>query len=86
MSPKRRELMHRAMDGVTDLSGAMFILHHYKFCDNILIWLISHRYTGKNLSELLIKKFRSSVPSLVDFVIAAANARNINNERIAKTD
>lgn len=86
LSNKRRELMHMAMDGVSDLAGTMYILHHYKYCDNILIWLVSHKYTGKNLSELIVKKFRSHVPSLVDFVVAAANSRTFNNERITEAN
>jgi hypothetical protein len=73
MSDRRRQLMLRAMDDRTDLSGVMFILHHYRFCDNFLIWLIAHQYTGKNLEELVVKKFHSSVPSLVEFIIDHAN-------------
>ena len=80
ISDHRRELMHRAMDGDGELVGVMQILHGYKFCDNILTWLITHRYTGKNLRGLVIR-FHSSVPRLVDFVIDAANGRNLNAER-----
>lgn len=80
ISPRRRELMHRAMDGETELVGVMQILHNYKFCDNILTWLIAHRMTGKSLRELVIK-FHSSVPRLVDFVVEAANGKDMNAER-----
>ena len=75
MTPKRRELMHRAMDGTNDLAGVMHILHGYKFCDNILIWLISHKYTGQHLKDLIVKRFHSSVPALVNYVVSAANGR-----------
>lgn len=81
LSPRRRELMHRAMDGDADLMGVMHILNDYKFCDNILTWLIAHKYTGKNLRGLVIH-FHSSVPRLVDFVVDAANGgQKFNAER-----
>lgn len=85
ISDKRRELMMRVMDGHPDLVGVMHILHGYKFCDNFLIWMVEHRFTGTNLKEIIVKKFRSSVPDLVSFIIARMNAsyvtdlRNINS-------
>ena len=75
MTQKRRELMYRAMDGMHDLVGVMHILDHYKFCDNILIWLICHKYTGKNLQDLVVKRFHSSVPALVEYVVTSANGK-----------
>jgi len=86
LTDKRKALMHRVMDGVTDLSGVMFILHNYKFCDNILQWLISHGYTGKKLVELTVKQFNGNVPSLVNFVVTAANdTGGISNDRVEDT-
>lgn len=73
LTTKRKELMWRVMDGHTDLAGVMHILHGYKYCDNFLIWLIYNGYTGKNLKELVVKQFRSSVPSLVDYIVNATN-------------
>ncbi len=81
LSQKRKELMLRALDGETDLAGTMYILHAYKFCDNILLWLIAHRYTGKSLRDLLVKSFASSVPALVEYVISQANGKDLTNAR-----
>lgn len=72
LSNKRRDLMHRVMDGETDLAGTMHILNGYKFCDNFLIWMIAHKWTGKNLKEIIIKQFHSSIPSLVNYIVEAA--------------
>ena len=71
ISAQRRELMLRAMDGDSDLSGVMFILNDYRFCDNFLIFLIAHHYTGKSLRDLIVGKFKSSVPGLVAFCVDA---------------
>lgn len=72
LAPGRRELMLRVMDGQTELGGTMHILNGYKFCDNFLIWMICHKWTGKNLEEIIIKQFHSSVPSLVAYIVEAA--------------
>lgn len=81
ISDRRRELMHRAMDGMTELGPTMFILHHYTHCDNILTWLILNGWTGKNLADRIVRQFGSSIPQLVDYVVAAANGEVQSNER-----
>lgn len=85
LSQGRKDLMLRTMDGVTDLGGTMHILHHYKFCDNILTWMICHGLTGKRLAEAIVKQFGNSVPALVDFVVSAANQGDISNDRTLHT-
>ena len=80
LSAQRRDLMHAVMDGQNDLDGTMYVLHHYKFCDQMLRWLIAHKYTGKNLEALLVKRFKSSVPALVGYIVDAINGR-ITDER-----
>lgn len=82
ITPKRRELFFRAIDGQQDLLGTMSILHAYKYCDEILMWLIEHNYTGKNLIHLLVKRFKSSVPDLVLFVVDRVNK---SRQKIAAT-
>ena len=83
ITPKRRDLFFRSIDGQQDLLGTMSILHHYKHCDEILEWLIAHNYTGKKLANLLVKKFKSSVPNLVLFVVDRVNkhSEKLNAER-----
>ena len=73
LDPRRKELMHRVMDGDPDLRGVMHILNGYKFCDNFLTWMIENRFTGKNLREIIISRFRGSVPDLVDFMTREMN-------------
>jgi len=79
ISDERRELMHRVMDGQSDLAGAMHILHGYKYCDNFLKWMIENRFTGLHLREIIVKKFRSSMPALVDYMVAQMNATRITD-------
>jgi hypothetical protein len=74
ISPERRELMHRVMDGRHDLMGVMSILHAYKYCDNFLKWLVINRYTGGHLVDLLVKKHRSSVPNLINWILVQMNS------------
>jgi hypothetical protein len=71
--PRTRDLMLRACDGDRELGGVMHILGAYNHRDRILLWLISHRYTGKALRDLLIIRFRGSVHALVQFVVMQVN-------------
>lgn len=76
LTARRKELMLRAMDGRDDLAGLMHCLHQYRFCENFLIWLIAHRYTGDALAELLVRRFDKSVPALVLFLVKECNRRS----------
>jgi hypothetical protein len=76
LTDKRRDLMHRVMYGNPDLAGVMHILHHYKFCDTFLQWMIANNYTGKNLVLLLTRKHGSSVPKLVGEIVTYCNGAN----------
>lgn len=81
ISDERRELMHRVMDGNSELAGVMHILHGYKYCDNFLKWMIENRFTGRNLQEIIVKKFRSSMPEFVDYMVAQMNSTRITDLR-----
>lgn len=55
MSPQRREMFLRIMDGV-DSKQLGHLLHHlndYVHCDRMLKFLIDHDFTGKKLVEVL---------------------------------
>lgn len=67
--------MFAVMDGNFGLAGTMHVLHHYKHCDAFLTWLISNRYTGKNLEQFLVKRFRGSVPMLVEYIVEASRQK-----------
>lgn len=69
--------MLHVMDGNHGLIGALHILHHYKYCDEILTWMVFHRWTGKTLEELIVKKFHSSVHLLVQYVVAHASGKTL---------
>lgn len=77
LTPKRIELMHRAMDGRIELRGVMHVLNGYKFCDNFLIWLIAHGFTGKTLEEIVVKRFRSSIPAMVEWMVLNMNRSDV---------
>ncbi len=79
LTPERKELMHRVMDGQPDLAGIMHMLHHYKYCDEILSWLVEHNYTGKNLVDWVLNKFRKSVPDMVAYVVFKHNKKLSTN-------
>ena len=81
LSQRRRELMHRVMDGRSDLAGVMQMLHGYKFCDNFLIFMIENRWTGDHLADVLVKKFHSSVPSMIEFMVYAMRRMEVDVAR-----
>ena len=81
LSSRRRELMHRVMDGRSDLGPTMFMIHNYTFCDNFLHFLIHHHYTGDNLADILVKKFGSSVPRLINFMVEVIGKASVNAAR-----
>ena len=78
MTPQRREILLAIMDNDYELIGVAHILNGYVHCDAICSWLIEHKYVGKNLRELVVKKFASSVPKLVDYVVLKIN---VNQEK-----
>lgn len=58
MSPHRRDMIHKVMDGQKDLTYVMYLWNQLAWCDQLLFWCIANRYTGKNLCELIRKKFQ----------------------------
>lgn len=78
MNPKRRELMHRAMNHELKLVPVMHQLARYKHCDKILLWLISANIIGKDLLEFLQLEFNNSVMAMVQFIVM----RNEKNKEI----
>lgn len=78
LTDKRRELMHLVMDGDNELVGVMHVMHGYKYCDNFLTWLVHHRYVGKNLRDLIINKFGSSVPAMINYIVEQIGESKLN--------
>lgn len=76
MTEKRREFFMKIMDGNPDLVGVMHILHGYKYCDNILMWLWNNKIIGKDLAEFVVKVHGKDVHKMARFIVEKINATN----------
>jgi hypothetical protein len=72
MSQSRKELMHRTMDGDSQLAGCMHVFSQYKFCDNFLLFMIAHNFTGKVFREMLIKQFGGNPHMMIQWIVKSA--------------
>ena len=86
MSPFRREMMLRVVDGNPTLIPVMHQLTHYRDCDKFLKWLITNNITSKNLVEWLRDTFRNSTMSMVKFIIKKNNKDNETKPIILNKD
>lgn len=57
MTPTRRELFLRVMDGYPDLRHLFVYWNQHSRCDQVLHWLIKHHYTGRRLADLFKHRF-----------------------------
>jgi hypothetical protein len=53
LTPLRRELMLRVMDGDKDLAPIMYSWNRRPRVEEVLCWLIANRYTGRTLLEFM---------------------------------
>lgn len=70
MTGRRRELMHRVMDGHPGLLPVMHHLDSYVLCDKMLEWLVANRIIGSHLLDVLHQYYNGSILSLAKFIKA----------------
>jgi hypothetical protein len=61
MTPRRRDLMLRVMDGVPGLAPVLWHIDHMYRCDEVLNWLSRHGYTGKKLEAWIRESNEGSI-------------------------
>lgn len=69
MSPRRRELIFKCIDGDSRLLPAMHMCTQFYRCDDIIEWLISNRFTGKNLWDWIKSEHGGSYFGMAKFVL-----------------
>lgn len=69
LSPKRRELMLRVADGDQRSFVYLFHLNSMRRCEDILEWLIHHRYTGRSFVDYVAVAHEGSVLSMARTVV-----------------
>lgn len=78
ISSQRRELIFKVLDDFIN-PGMLRVVHeltNYRYCDNILLWLIANKITGKELNEFLNIQFKGSILSMVQYVVKIINKDN----------
>lgn len=70
MTEKRRELMHKCMDGQFHLAPLMHELDRYRRCDEVLNWLYMHKIVGKELQLFLFQAFRMAIDNMVKWILS----------------
>lgn len=70
MTPQRRSLMFRVMDGRREILPYLHHFDHYAQCDEILKWLVSARLTGKEFLDWSVGTFGTSLMGPAKFIIS----------------
>jgi len=70
MTPERRDLILKVVDDCMENVPICHQITSYRYCDNILKWLINHQFTGKKLRPWMRGQCSNSVMTMVSFIIA----------------
>jgi hypothetical protein len=76
LTNKTKDLMHKTIDGNIRLIIIMHHLSHYRYCDDILSWLLRAGLKGKALEGWLTDNFKNSVLSMVKYIVKKINMSN----------
>lgn len=69
MSPQRRDLMFRVMDGDPRVSHYLYHLDQFHKCDLMLNWLIQNRLTGREFLNWARFHFGASILDMCRFIL-----------------
>ena len=69
MSPARRDLMFRVMDGERKILPYLHHFDGYTRCDYMLSWLIDNHLTGKNFLDWTQKYFPTGFMDCAVFIL-----------------
>lgn len=78
MTEYRRQLMLTLCDNDMRIPPILHQLDAYVRCDEVLQWLIKHRFIGNELFLLVRHKYSNSVQSLVKDVLRRLNKDSEN--------
>lgn len=70
LSPYRRELFEKFMDGRIELRWLMALLHYDPGCEPVLIWLIKNGLTGTKFMDWYKFHFAPNWRAMVRYVLS----------------
>lgn len=69
MTEQKRQLMLEVMDGFPPNATLLYHLNSFTRCEQILLWLIKNRVTGKNLFEFHKVQFQGSILNMAKEIL-----------------
>jgi hypothetical protein len=76
MTARRRQLIFKVADGYDPTLPVLHFLDSMVRCDDILRWLIAHRFTGKNMCQFLHQTFGNKMLDMSKFILQQIDKTN----------